>query len=59
MVGFRMMFECSCTLQSMADSFGVSTDFINRELAQFISEGQIHAKIDRVCFVLCVLLLDE
>lgn len=33
----------------MADSFGVSTDFINRELAYFISAGQIHAKIDRVC----------
>lgn len=44
------MFNYSCTLQSMADSFGVSTGFINRELAQFISEGQIHAKIDRVCF---------
>lgn len=39
---------CSCTLQSMADSFGVSTDFINSELAHFISDGQIHAKIDRV-----------
>lgn len=48
------MFNYSCTLQSMADSFGVSTGFINRELAQFISEGQIHAKIDRVCFILCM-----
>lgn len=37
-----------CTLQSMADSFGVSTSFINSELSRFISEGQIHAKIDRV-----------
>ena len=32
----------------MADSFGVSTAFINNELARFISEGQIHARIDRV-----------
>lgn len=32
----------------MADSFGVSTSFINNELSRFISEGQIHAKIDRV-----------
>lgn len=38
----------SCTLQSMAESFGVSTEFINSELAHFISDGQIHAKIDRV-----------
>lgn len=37
-----------CTLQSMAESFGVSTPFINSELARFISDGQIHAKIDRV-----------
>ena len=35
-----------CTLQSMAES--VSTAFINSELARFISDGQIHAKIDRV-----------
>lgn len=41
-----------CTLQSMADSFGVSTSFINSELSRFISEGQIHAKIDRVGIVL-------
>ena len=32
----------------MAESFGVSTEFINTELSRFISEGQIHAKIDRV-----------
>ena len=32
----------------MADNFGVSVQFINNELARFISEGQIHAKIDRV-----------
>lgn len=37
-----------CTLQSMAESFGVSTAFINSELARFISDGQIHAKIDRM-----------
>ena len=41
-----------CTLQSMADSFGVSTSFINSELSRLISEGQIHAKIDRVGIVL-------
>lgn len=39
-------------VQSMADSFGVSTSFINSELSRFISEGQIHAKIDRVGIVL-------
>lgn len=31
---------------------GVSTSFINSELSRFISEGQIHAKIDRVGIVL-------
>lgn len=44
---FLDSFKC-CTLQSMAESFGVSTEFINSELAHFISDGQIHAKIDRM-----------
>lgn len=38
----------SCTLQSIANSFGVSPEFITKELALFISEGSLHAKIDRV-----------
>eukprot|EP01135_Chromosphaera_perkinsii_P007256 Nk52_evm64s745 gene=Nk52_evmTU64s745 len=38
----------SLTLQSMADSFGVSVGFIDRELARFISAGRLNCKIDKV-----------
>ena len=43
----------------MADNFGVSMQFINNELAHFISEGQIHAKIDRVGFPYDISFVDE
>jgi 26S proteasome regulatory subunit N7 len=42
------LFVCSVTLQSLAQSFGVSEDFIDSELARFISAGRLHCKIDRV-----------
>ena len=32
----------------MAASFGVSTDFLDRELAEFIVAGRLTAKIDKV-----------
>jgi 26S proteasome regulatory subunit N7 len=32
----------------MAKSFGVSVDFIDRELSYFVSVGRLHCKIDRV-----------
>jgi len=38
----------SVTLQAMADSFGVSADFIDSELASFISSGKLTCKIDKV-----------
>ncbi|CAG0882437.1 unnamed protein product [Darwinula stevensoni] len=38
----------SLTLQYMADSFGVTEDFIDRELSRFIAAGRLHCKIDRV-----------
>ncbi|XP_018323910.1 26S proteasome non-ATPase regulatory subunit 6 [Agrilus planipennis] len=38
----------SLTLQYMAEAFGVSTDFIDEELSQFIATGRLHARIDRV-----------
>eukprot|EP00891_Asterochloris_glomerata_P007406 jgi/Astpho2/7406/fgenesh1_pm.00114_%23_14_t len=38
----------SVTLDSMAASFGVSTDFLDRELAEFIVAGRLTAKIDKV-----------
>ena len=31
----------------MAQAFGVSTTFIDKELASFITAGRIHAKIDK------------
>ena len=31
----------------MAEAFGVSKEFIDRELAMFITAGRIHAKIDK------------
>lgn len=38
----------SVTLDSMAQSFGVSVDFIDRELADFIVSNRLTAKIDKV-----------
>lgn len=38
----------SLTLQYMADAFGVTTDFIDKELARFIAAGRLHCKIDKV-----------
>lgn len=36
------------TLQSMADAFGVSIEFIDRELSELISAGRLTCKIDKV-----------
>lgn len=38
----------SVQLSSMALAFGVSTEFLDRELSRFISSGRIHCKIDKV-----------
>lgn len=38
----------SLTLQYMADSFGVTVEFIDQELARFIAAGRLHCKIDKV-----------
>ena len=35
------------SLDYMAEAFGVSKEFIDRELAMFITAGRIHAKIDK------------
>ena len=35
------------SLEYMAEAFGVSVKFIDRELANFITAGRIHAKIDK------------
>ena len=36
------------TIENMANVFGVSTNFIDKELSNFISQGRINAKIDKV-----------
>jgi len=38
----------SVTLQAMADAFGVSVPFLDRELARFILAGRPSCKIDKV-----------
>jgi len=38
----------SLTLSYMANAFGVSTQFIDKELSRFIAAGRLHCKIDRV-----------
>jgi len=38
----------SVKLTSMAFHFGVSVDFVDRELARFVAAGRIHCKIDKV-----------
>lgn len=38
----------SVQLTSLASAFGVTPDFIDRELSRFISSGRLHCKIDKV-----------
>lgn len=38
----------SLTLEYMADAFGVTTDFIDKELSRLIAVGRLHCKIDKV-----------
>jgi len=42
----------SVTLQSMADAFGISVGFLDEEIANFIVDGRLPAKIDRVAGVI-------
>uniref|UniRef100_T1JEI6 Oxysterol-binding protein n=1 Tax=Strigamia maritima TaxID=126957 RepID=T1JEI6_STRMM len=38
----------SLTLQYMADTFGVTIGFVDKELARYIAAGRLHCKIDKV-----------
>ncbi|KAJ1938298.1 proteasome regulatory particle subunit [Linderina macrospora] len=38
----------SLTIKSMAEAFGVSEEFIDKELARFIAAGRLHCVIDKV-----------
>eukprot|EP00741_Cyanophora_paradoxa_P002685 tig00000615_g2605.t1 len=42
----------SVTINSMATAFGVSADFLDRELSQFIASNRIHCKIDKVAGII-------
>ena len=41
----------SLTLDYMAQAFGVSVEFIDREVSRFIAVGRLHCKIDKVAGV--------
>ena len=38
----------SVQLESMARAFGVSIEFLDKELSRFIASGRLHCKIDKV-----------
>ncbi|TDH71959.1 hypothetical protein CCR75_004442 [Bremia lactucae] len=42
----------SVTIASMAAAFGVSIEFLDKELARFIAAGRLNAKIDKVAGVI-------
>lgn len=42
----------SVKLQSMADAFGVSAAFLDKELSRFIASGRLNCKIDKVNLVI-------
>lgn len=49
-IGYTQFLESykSVTLDSMAHQFGVSVEFLDRELSHFIAAGRLTAKIDKV-----------
>jgi 26S proteasome regulatory subunit N7 len=49
-VGYSQLLDSyrSVRLDSMASQFGVSTEFLDRELSRFIAAGRLHCKIDKV-----------
>jgi len=38
----------SLTLSYMANSFGVSCDYVDKEIARFVAAGRLHCQVDRV-----------
>jgi 26S proteasome regulatory subunit N7 len=48
-LGYKQFLDSykSVTLQSMAWSFGVSTEFLDLQLSRFIAAGRLTAKIDK------------
>ena len=50
LVAYRQYLEAfkSVTIQNMASAFGVSIDFLDTELSNFIYVGKLNCKIDKV-----------
>ena len=53
-VGYSQFLESyrSVTIASMAESFGVSVDFLDGEISTFICRGRLSCKIDRVAGII-------
>ena len=49
----------SVTLASLAEAFGVSEEFIDKELSRFINSGRVHCKIDAVRGVVETIRVDS
>jgi len=49
-IAYSQMLESyrSVQLESMSIAFGVSVEFLDRELSRFIASGRLHCKIDKV-----------
>ena len=45
---YVFIYVYSITLSSMAKSFGITTEMLDRELSHFIASGRLSAKIDKV-----------
>ena len=54
LVAYRQYLEAfkSVTIQNMASAFGVSSDFLDVELSDFIYSGKLNCKIDKVSGVI-------
>ena len=54
LVAYKQYLESykSVTIENMANAFGVSSDFIDRELSTFIYNGKLNCKIDKVSGVI-------
>ena len=50
MVAYSQFLESykSVTIKNMSKSFGVSVEFIDKEVSHFISIGKLNCKIDKV-----------
>jgi len=49
-IAYTQMLESyrSVQIESMANAFGVTMEFLDKELSRFIASGRLHCKIDKV-----------